>query len=204
MLDSAVMETPRLFKNIAVFCGSSADARGLYFDAARAVGVALAERGIGVVYGGGRVGLMGAVADAALGAGGRGLGVIPEKLMALEVGHTRLTELRIVPDMHTRKLAMATAADAFVALPGGLGTLDEVFEAATWTQLNYHLKPVGLLNVKGFFDPLVRFLDHAADEGFIRPQHRSLIQVDETIDGLLHRLATCPIVPLSIDPPPAP
>jgi uncharacterized protein (TIGR00730 family) len=124
--------------------------------------------------------------------------------MALEVGHRQLTELRIVPDMHTRKLAMATAADAFVALPGGLGTLDEVFEAATWTQLNYHLKPVGLLNIAGYYDPLVRFLDHAADEGFIRPPHRSLIQVDTSIEGLLHRLSTCPIVPLSVNPPPTP
>lgn len=198
------MSTPRPFRNIAIFCGSSSDAKRPYFDAARAVGTSLAERGIGIVYGGGRVGLMGAVADAALAAGGSVYGVIPALLRDLEVGHDSLTELHVVPDMHTRKMKMATLADAFIALPGGLGTLDEVFEAATWTQLNYHLKPVGLLNVDGFFDSLVGFLSHAAREGFIRPQHTSLVQVDSTIEGLLSRLATCEIVPLNLKSPPAP
>ena len=198
------MDEPRQFRNIAIFCGSSSDAKRPYFDAARTVGSRLAERGLGVVYGGGRVGLMGAVADAALAAGGRVLGVIPELLRDLEVGHDALTELHVVPDMHTRKMKMATLSDAFIALPGGLGTLDEVFEAATWTQLNYHLKPVGLLNVDGFFDPLMTFLEHAAREGFIRPQHTALIQMDSTIDGLLQRLATCEIVPLNLKSPPPP
>lgn len=168
------------------------------------MGETLARRGIGVVYGGGRVGLMGAVADAALAAGGRVVGVIPEKLMALEVGHVGLTELHVVPDMHTRKMRMAEFSDAFIALPGGLGTLDEVFEAATWTQLNYHLKPVGLLDVDAYFAGLVAFLGHAADEGFIRPQHRSLVQVGATMDDLLEKLATCEIVPLNLSSPPRP
>lgn len=198
------MDTPRTFRSIAIFCGSSSDAKPVYFDAARAVGAELARRGIRVVYGGGRVGLMGAVADAAMAAGGEVVGVIPEKLQALEVGHDALTEIHVVPDMHTRKMKMATLSDAFIALPGGLGTLDEVFEAATWTQLNYHLKPVGLLDVSGFFGPLVAFLRHAQAEGFIRPQHGALIQVADTIDALLGQLATCEIVPLNLKSTPSP
>ena len=194
----------RVFRRVAVFCGSSGEARPVYFEAARAVGTALAGLGIEVVYGGGRVGLMGAVADAALAAGGRVIGVIPEKLQALEVGHSGLTELHVVADMHTRKQMMARFSDAFIALPGGLGTLDEVFESATWTQLNYHLKPVGLLDVNGFFGSLVTFLLHAGREGFIRPQHQSLIQVDATIEGLLQKLSTCEIVPLNLACPPLP
>lgn len=198
------MDASRTFRSIAIFCGSSSDAKPVYFDAARAVGTELARRGIRVVYGGGRVGLMGALADAAMAAGGEVVGVIPEKLQALEVGHDALTEIHVVADMHTRKMKMATLSDAFIALPGGLGTLDEVFEAATWTQLNYHLKPVGLLDVAGFFGPLVAFLRHAQGEGFIRPQHGSLIQVADTIDTLLTQLATCEIVPLNLKSTPSP
>ena len=182
------MNSVRLFRRVAVFCGSSNRARPKYFDAARAVGQALAARGIEVVYGGGHVGLMGAVADAALRAGGKVIGVIPEKLQALEVGHTGLTELHIVPGMHPRKALMAELSDAFIALPGGMGTLDEVFEAATWTQLEYQAKPVGLLNIGGFFDGLVAFLNHSTAEGFMRPETRQIIQDDETLDGLLAKL----------------
>ena len=194
----------RSFRRVAVFCGSSGGTGDQYLAAAREAGRTLAAAGIEIVFGGGRVGLMGAVADAALAAGGRVIGVIPEKLMALEVGHTGLSELHLVPDMHTRKELMARLSDAFIALPGGFGTLDEVFEAATWTQLNYHLKPVGLLNVDGYYDRLIEFVTHAGQEGFIRPQHHSLLQVDTTIPGLLDRLARCEIAPLRLDPPPNP
>lgn len=195
---------PRVFRSVAVFCGSSDHARPSHFEAARAVGRGLAERGIRLIYGGGRVGLMGAIADAALAAGGQVVGVIPEKLQGLEVGHRGLTELHVVADMHSRKELMARLSEAFIALPGGFGTLDEIFEATTWTQLNYHLKPVGLLNVDGFYDALVAFLSRAAADGFIRPQHQDLLQVDARLEGLLDRLATCTLRPLRLDPPPAP
>lgn len=159
-----------------------------YFEAARALGVYLAQTGVGLVYGGGCVGLMGEVANAALAAGGEVIGVIPEKLQALEVGHRGLTELFVVDSMHTRKMMMAQLSDAFIALPGGLGTLEELFEAATWAQLNYHLKPVGILNVDGYFDHLLAFLAHAGDEGFIRPLHRSILQVGTSPEGLVEAL----------------
>ncbi|MCX6896985.1 MAG: TIGR00730 family Rossman fold protein, partial [Verrucomicrobia bacterium] len=136
----------RTFRRLCVYCGSSNHVPETYFAAARAVGTLLAERGIGVVYGGGRTGLMGAVATAALAAGGEVIGVIPEKLRALELDHGGLTELRVVDSMHARKLMMAELSDGFMALPGGFGTLEEIFEATTWTQLNYHRKPAGLLN----------------------------------------------------------
>lgn len=149
----------------------------------------LAERGIGLVYGGGSVGLMNEVAEAALAGGGEVIGVIPEKLRALELGKADCTELRVVPDMHARKKAMADLADAFVALPGGYGTLEELFEAVTWTQLGYHAKPVGLLDVEGYYTQLVAFLDHVRDEGFLRPRE-SLLQVADTPEGLLQVLGT--------------
>jgi len=178
----------RTFRRITVYCGSSTG-RGVYVEAARDLGRFLAERGIGVVFGGGKVGLMGVLADAALAAGGRVYGVIPEKLKGLELGHDGVTEMFVTDSMHARKLIMAQLSDAFIALPGGFGTLEELFEVATWTQLNYHDKPVGLLNVAGFFDPLLDHLAHAAEEGFIRPIHRDLLQYAETPEALLERLA---------------
>lgn len=179
----------RTFKRLTVFCGSSSRCDPVYREAARAAGRGLAERGIGVVYGGGRVGLMGEVADGALEAGGQVYGVIPEKLQALEVGHQGLTELFIVDSMHARKAMMAHLSDGFIALPGGYGTLDEMFEAITWTQLNYHLKPVGLLNVRGYFDGLLTFLRHAVHERFIRPMHGDLVVAASDLDALLTALA---------------
>jgi uncharacterized protein (TIGR00730 family) len=177
------------FKRIAVYCGSSSGVSGHYTDAAGEVGAYLARAGIDVVYGGGRVGMMGAVANGALRAGGRVYGVLPERLKTREIAHEGLTELHIVDSMHARKTMMASLSDAFVGLPGGWGTLEEVFEVVTWSQLNYHKKPVGLLNIGGFFDRLVPFLDHAAAEGFIRAPHRPLLVVADTMDVLLERLA---------------
>lgn len=179
----------REFERICVFCGSSGDVHPAYIAAARAVGRHLAEREIDVVYGGASVGLMGAVADAALGAGGRVYGVIPEKLEALEVSHRRLTELHVVADMHARKALMADLSCGFIALPGGFGTLEETCEVTTWAQLNYHLKPVGLLNVRGFYDQFIGFIGHAIDEGFIRPVHRHLMCADDDIAKLLDHMA---------------
>jgi len=179
----------RTFERIAIYCGSSSRVHADYLAAARAVGRGLAARGIGVVYGGGRSGLMGEVADGALEAGGTVTGVITEKLVGFEVGHTGLSVFEVVPTMHARKARMAELADAFIALPGGLGTLEELFEAATWTQLNDHLKPVGLLEMRGFWSPMQRFLEHAGEEGFIRPAHRSIIQIADTLEALLDKLA---------------
>ncbi|MDI1436009.1 TIGR00730 family Rossman fold protein [Polyangium sorediatum] len=181
--------TRTYFRRVAVYCGSSGGVGTHYLDAARAAGSFLAERGIDLVYGGGRVGMMGAVAEGALMKGGRVYGVIPEKLKARELAHEGLTELFIVDSMHARKTMMASMADAFVALPGGWGTLEEVFEVVTWSQLNYHKKPVGLLNVRGYYDHLVAFLDHAMTEGFIRPIHRPLCASADTMDALLDRLS---------------
>ncbi len=183
------MKQARSFSRIAVYCGSSSSVDPAYLVAAREVGRALAGRGIGVVYGGGRVGLMGAVADGALEAGGEVIGVITDKLVGLEVGHGGLTRREVVRTMHQRKTLMAELSDAFIALPGGLGTFEELFEAATWTQLNDHLKPVGLLNMRGYYDGLVTFLRHAQAEQFIRPTHGSIISEDAELDGLLVKMA---------------
>lgn len=185
----AMNSTRTHFRRVAVYCGSSGGVGTHYLDAARAAGAFLAERGIDLVYGGGRVGMMGAVAEGALMKGGKVYGVIPEKLKARELAHEGLTELFIVDSMHARKTMMASMADAFVALPGGWGTLEEVFEVVTWSQLNYHKKPVGLLNVRGYYDHLVAFLDHAMTEGFIRPIHRPLCASADSMDALLDRLA---------------
>ncbi len=155
------------------------------------MGRALAGRGIDVVFGGGHVGLMGAVADAALAAGAQVYGVIPEKLFELELGHRGVTKLEVVATMHQRKQRMAELADAFVALPGGWGTLEEIFEVTTWTQLGYHEKPVGILNAHGFYDPLLAFLSNAADEAFIRPAYRDLLQHASDAELLLDSLASC-------------
>lgn len=187
----------RSFQRVCVYCGSNTGHDPVFADAAAAVGGLLAERGIGVVYGGGSVGLMGVLADAALAAGGEVIGVIPEKLAGLELGHERLTELIVVDSMHARKMAMARLSDAFLALPGGFGTLEEIFEVTTWTQLNYHVKPVGLLNVAGFYDSLLAFLDQAGERGFIRPLHRGLLVSATEPDTLLDALANAQIPALA-------
>jgi len=176
-------------KRVCVFCGSNFGARPAYREAAEKLGTWLAERGIGLVYGGARVGLMGAVADAALAAGGEVIGVIPHSLVALEVAHEGLGDLRVVDGMHERKARMAELADAFVALPGGLGTFEEFFEVLTWAQLGFHPKPCGLLNVGGFFDPLLALVEHAVAERFVRPEHRYLIVDAADPETLLDRLA---------------
>lgn len=176
-------------KAVSVYCGSNPGTDPAYAEAAAAIGTELGRRGIDMVYGGGHVGLMGIAADAALAAGANVHGVITEALQAREVEHIGLTTLAIVETMHERKFAMADRSDAFVMLPGGFGTLDEFFEVVTWTQLGVHAKPAGVLDVRGFFDPLLAFLDHATAEGFIRPQHRDLIVVDCEPASLLDRLA---------------
>ena len=176
-------------KRVCVFCGSRNGTRDQYVAAARRTGEALARRGIGLVYGGGGIGLMGVLADAAVSAGGDVVGVIPEALMAREVAHRGLTDLRVVASMHERKALMAELADAFVALPGGFGTLEEFCEALTWAQLGIHRKPCGLLNVEGFFDPLLSLFDHAVRERFVSPDHRSLVVVEEDPERLLDALS---------------
>jgi uncharacterized protein (TIGR00730 family) len=180
----------RLIRRLCVYCGSSNDVDARYHEAAAELGRALVDRGIELVFGGGRVGLMGTLADAVLASGGRVYGVIPEKLQALELAHEGCTELFLVDSMHTRKMMMAQLSDAFAALPGGFGTLEELFEATTWAQLNYHRKPVGLLNVDGFYDPLLTFIQRANAEGFIRDLHADLISVHThpaaLLDGLAH------------------
>lgn len=178
-------------RRVCVFCGSSVGARPDYADAARALGAALADRGIGLVYGGAHVGLMGVVADACLAAGGTVTGVIPGSLVDAEVAHTALDDLRIVGTMHERKALMADLADGFVALPGGFGTFDESCEVVTWSQLGLHPrpKPCGLLDVAGFYAPLVDLFDAAAGQGFIRPQHRGLVLVTADPGGMLDALA---------------
>lgn len=162
-------------RRVCVFCGSSFGARPEYAACARAMGRELASRGIGVVYGGGNVGLMGALADAALEAGAEVIGVIPEALVRYEVGHPGLTALHVVGTMHDRKAMMADLSDGFVALPGGFGTLEELAEVITWGQLGFHPKPCGVLNVGGFYDPLLALFDHYEAQGFVRPAHRDLV-----------------------------
>jgi uncharacterized protein (TIGR00730 family) len=172
-----------------VFTGSSPGSRVEYRQTAEALGRLLAERGIGLVYGGARVGLMGAVADATLAAGGTVIGVIPQSLVDREVAHTGLTELRVVASMHERKATMADLSDAFVALPGGFGTLEEFFEVLTWAQLGLHRKGCGLLNVAGYFDGLLAFADHAVTERFLRRDNREMVLVADDPAHLLERLA---------------
>ena len=188
---------PGSLASVCVFCGSQPGADPAYVDAARAFGALLARRGIALVYGGAHVGCMGALADAVLEDGGRVTGVIPQALWEREVGHTGLSELLVVDSMHERKALMAERADAFVALPGGAGTLEELFEAWTWAQLGIHAKPVGLLNVQGFWDPLLAMLDHMVEQRFVRAPHRAMVVVDERPDRLLARLAAyeAPAVP---------
>ncbi len=175
-------------KAIAVYCGASPGASGLYAEAARAMGRALVARGLALVYGGGNVGLMGVIADEVLRLGGRVSGVIPRALVEREVGHMGLTELFVVADMHERKAMMARLSDGFIALPGGMGTLEELFEMLTWSQLGIHAKPVGVLNVAGFYDALIGFLGHACAQGFVSERDAALMMVESTPDALLDRL----------------
>ena len=177
-------------RRICVFCGASPGRDQRYAQAAALVGGTLAQRGIELVYGGGAVGLMGAVADGALAASGRVTGVIPAGLVERELAHKGVTELRIVRTLHERKAIMAELSDAFLALPGGLGTLEELAEVLSWAQLELHAKPVGALDVGGFFRPLVAYLDHAEREGFVAPGHRDLLLVDDDLDRLVERFAT--------------
>lgn len=176
-------------KRLAVYCGSATPADPRYIELAEQVGRGLAERGIGVVYGGGRLGLMGAVASSALAAGGEVIGVIPEALVSSEVANHDCTELIVVADMHQRKAAFTRLSDGFVTIPGGVGTMDELWEAVSWAQLGYHSKPVGLLNALGFFDHLIAFNHHMIEVGFIRPAHQGIIIAEPELDLLLERMA---------------
>jgi len=170
---------------IAVFCGASPGANPFYFAAAEALGRSLAQAGEGVVYGGASVGLMGVMANAALEAGGEVVGVIPRALVDRELAHEGLSELRVVDSMHERKALMAALSDGFVALPGGTGTLEEIFEVWTWAQLGYHSKPCALLNTNGFYDDLIRFLDHAVAEGFTQRRYRDMLVVADDVSAVL-------------------
>lgn len=178
----------RSFDSVCVYCGSKSGQDPAYAQAARGLGRHLAHAGTRLVYGGGSVGLMNEVACAALEAGGTVIGVIPEALLAREVGKSDVTELIVVPDMHARKHRMASLSDAFVALPGGYGTLEELFEVITWNQLGFHAKPVGVLDVRGYYAPLVELLDHMVAKGFVNPAHRSLVHVGEAPGPLLDRM----------------
>lgn len=176
-------------RRICVFAGSSTGNDPAWADAARALGRAMAARGIGLVYGGGGIGLMGVVADAALAGGVPVVGIIPRALATKEIAHHGVTELRVVPSMHERKAEMATLADGFIALPGGLGTFEELFEVLTWAQLGLHAKPIGLLDAAGYYAPLAALIAHAVGAGFVRPEHASLLVRAATADALLDAMA---------------
>jgi uncharacterized protein (TIGR00730 family) len=176
-------------RRVCVFCGSRTGTAPGYADGTRGLAEALVRRGLGLVYGAGNVGLMAVLADAVLARGGEVIGVIPQALMDKELAHGGLTQLEIVETMHQRKALMADLADAFVALPGGFGTADELFEILTWAQLGIHRKPVGLLNVGGFFDPLLAWLDHCVREGFIKQQHRDLLENSADVERLFDALS---------------
>ena len=177
-------------KRICVFCGAKTGNGREYRDAAHELGRVLVSEGVGLVFGGGSVGLMGVLADVMLEAGGEVVGVIPERLATKELRHTGVTTMHVVESMHARKALMAQLADAFIALPGGLGTFEELFEVLTWAQLGFHSKSTGLLNVAGYFDPLMRLIDHAAEEGFLKPACRELLCLEERPEMLLTRLRT--------------
>jgi uncharacterized protein (TIGR00730 family) len=183
--------------SLCVYCGSSPGRQPAYLAAARSLAAALVERRVRLIYGGARVGVMGALADAALAAGGSVTGVIPRALAGKEIAHDGLSELIITESMHARKTIMAERSDACIALPGGVGTLEELFEAWTWTQLGFHRKPCGLLNVAGYFDALIQFVDHSVAEGYMKQIHRDILLVDDDIDRLLDRLE-------AYEPPAAP
>jgi uncharacterized protein (TIGR00730 family) len=171
--------------NLCIYCGSAAGALARFADSAQRVGRAIAGHGFGLVYGGGDVGLMGIVADAVLEAGGRAIGVIPEALVAREIAHRGLTELHVVRDMHERKAMMANRSKAFLTLPGGIGTLEEFFETLSWATLGLHQKAMGVLNVAGYFDPLIALLDHAVEQQFVRPENRGLLMVSDDPEALV-------------------
>jgi len=175
-------------RRLCVFCGSKCGDRPVYAEVTRRLGTALARRGLGLVYGAGHIGLMGVLADAVLQAGGELTGVIPQALVDKELAHSGLTEMRVVASMHERKAVMADLSDVFLALPGAYGTADEFFEILTWAQLGLHAKPIGLLNVEGFFDPLLAWLDQTVREGFLRERHRELLMVGDGPEELLDRL----------------
>src|SRR5450830_2163035 len=175
-------------KTLAVYCGAAHGANSLYADAARALARALVEHNISLVYGGGKVGLMGVIADEVLRLGGEATGVIPRALVEREVGHMGLTRQFIVKDMHERKAMMASLSDAFIAMPGGYGTLEELFEMLTWAQLGLHAKPIGLLNVDRFYDGLISFVQNGKEQGFIRPQHADFLNADADPAALVQRL----------------
>ncbi|MEJ2534351.1 MAG: TIGR00730 family Rossman fold protein [Gammaproteobacteria bacterium] len=176
-------------RRICVYCGSSPGQREEYAQAARKLGRLLVERGLGLVYGGASVGVMGAIADAVLEEGGEAIGIIPRALAVREVEHTGLTEQHVVESMHERKALMAELSDGFVALPGGWGTLEEIFEILTWAQLGFHAKPCGLLNVAGYYDDLFRFLGHARGEGFVRDVYHGMLLMEDEPAALLDRFA---------------
>lgn len=190
-----------MLHTVCVFCAASPGANPVYREQAATLGRFLAESGRRLVYGGGRTGLMGALADAALAAGGEVIGIMPRHLVEREVAHTELTQLRIVASMHERKALLAELADGFLALPGGLGTLEELLEVWTWGQLGLHRKPYGLLEVSGFFAPLLGFLDHAVSEGFIRHEYRQLLVVDTEARALITRMEAMepPVLPRWLD-----
>jgi uncharacterized protein (TIGR00730 family) len=175
-------------RSLCVYCGSNPGADPAFAAATRSLAALCTQRGIRLVYGGGKVGLMGVLADAALAEGGEVVGVMPQHLIDREIGHRGLTELHVVGSMHERKALMAELADGFVALPGGMGTLEELIEVYTWSQLGLHAKPLGLLNVSGYYDPLVAFLDRAVEQAFLRPEHRAVMAVEGEPAALLERL----------------
>jgi uncharacterized protein (TIGR00730 family) len=175
-------------RRLCVFCGSSPGARPAYGEAAEELGRLLVAQGIGLVYGGGKVGLMGRLADAVLAEGGEAIGVLPEALVAKEIGHAGLDDLRVVGSMHERKALMADLSDGFVALPGGLGTVEELFEVYTWSQLGLHRKPCALLDVEGYYEGIASFLDHSVRERFVREDHRAMLIVEREPRALIERL----------------
>lgn len=174
---------------ICVFCGSSSGNRPDYLEAANQLGTALAKAGIGLVYGGAQVGLMGEVANAALAAGGEVIGVIPKALVDRELAHEGLTELKVVGSMHERKAMMAELSDGFIALPGGVGTFEELFEVWTWAQLGHHRKPCAVFNVNGYYDKLIDFLDHCVEQGFFKPVYRDMLIVEPSVESLLQAVS---------------
>ena len=184
------MPEPAAIRTLCVYCGAASGVAAVYVDAAQALAAALVEADIALVYGGGNVGLMGVIADEVMRLGGDVTGVIPQALLELEVGHRAVTRLHVVADMHQRKAMMAQLSDGFIALPGGIGTLEELFEVLTWSQLGLHDKPIGLLNVNGFYDRLIDFTGHLVREGFLRPTHADLLMHDADPVRLLQRFAT--------------
>ena len=186
-------------RSLCVYCGSSNRVDPAHLEGARGLGALAARRGIEIVFGGGHVGLMGALADGALAAGGRVTGIIPEHLQALEVGHEGVSEMIVVDSMHTRKRRMFERSDAFCILPGGLGTLDETFEIITWKQLSLHDKPIVLVNLAGYWDPLLKLLEHQIETGYLRPQHSRLFHVVERIESVFDALEAAPAPVLPAD-----